>query len=77
MHHEHQALYRALCHRLCGTHKRPVILVHWSDVIERERLMRIRVALAAIKHDVYGIKMTELINATTALMQYIYVQNKL
>ena len=34
-------------------------------------------ALAVIKRDDYVINMTELIKATTALMYYIYAQNKL
>ena len=45
VHNERMAIYRALCHRLCASIKRPVILVDWSDIVEQDRLMLIRAAL--------------------------------
>lgn len=42
---EKPEIYQALCHRLCGSLARPVILVDWSDIVERKRLMLIRAAL--------------------------------
>lgn len=45
LHTERQALYGALCHRLCQPLKQPKILVDWSDVVEQERLLVIRAAL--------------------------------
>lgn len=45
LHHERDALYRSLCHQLCGALTRPVILVDWSDIVEQDRLMLIRAAL--------------------------------
>lgn len=45
LHNERLAIYRSLCHRLCGGLTRPVILVDWSDIVEQERLMLIRAAL--------------------------------
>lgn len=45
LHAERAAIYRALCHRLCATLTRPVILVDWSDIVEQDRLMLIRAAL--------------------------------
>ena len=39
-------IYRSLCHYFCATPCRPVILVDWTDIIDRERLMLIRAALA-------------------------------
>ena len=43
---ERSTIYRALCHHLCRGNPRPIILVDWSDIIERDRLMLIRAALA-------------------------------
>lgn len=43
---ERPAIYRTLCTWLIGQQRRPVILVDWSDIVERERLMLIRAALA-------------------------------
>ena len=45
LHQERMNVYRALCHRLCGSLTRPVILVDWSDIVEQDRLMLIRAAL--------------------------------
>lgn len=46
LHSERQAIYRQLCHYLCHNHSRPIILIDWTDIVERERLMLIRAALA-------------------------------
>lgn len=46
LHQERQRIYRSLCHYLCATPSRPVILVDWTDIIDRERLMLLRAALA-------------------------------
>lgn len=43
---ERQPAYKMLCHLLCSSSSRPIILIDWSDIIERERLMLIRAALA-------------------------------
>ena len=45
LHNERHAVYRVLCHRLCASLPRPVIVVDWSDIVERQRLMLIRAAL--------------------------------
>jgi len=45
LHQERHAIYQMLCHTVCASLARPVILVDWSDVIEQERLMLIRAAL--------------------------------
>jgi len=39
-------MYRALCHYLCASYPRPVILIDWTDIVEQERLLLIRAALA-------------------------------
>jgi hypothetical protein len=46
LHRERLDVYRALCHHLCRFIPRPIILIDWSDIIERERLMLLRAALA-------------------------------
>ena len=46
LHNERLVIYRSLCQQLCQNNSRPVILVDWSDIIERDRLMLIRAALA-------------------------------
>lgn len=46
LHRERIDVYRAICHYLCQFVPRPIILVDWSDIIERERLMVLRAALA-------------------------------
>lgn len=46
LHKERHQIYRTLCHYLCAKQTRPVILIDWSDIIEQERLMLIRPALA-------------------------------
>lgn len=43
---ERAAIYQALCHYLCQIPSRPIILVDWSDIVDRERLMLLRAALA-------------------------------
>lgn len=43
---ERMPAYKMLCHLLCSTSSRPIILIDWSDIVERERLMLIRAALA-------------------------------
>jgi hypothetical protein len=43
---ERQGIYQSLCHYLCATQSRPVILVDWTDIVDRERLTLIRAALA-------------------------------
>lgn len=43
---ERPAIYQALCHSLCASHQRPVILVDWTDIVDRDRLMLLRAALA-------------------------------
>lgn len=43
---ERSQIYRTLCHYLCSGQTQPVILVDWSDIVEQERLMLIRAALA-------------------------------
>ncbi len=43
---ERPRLYQALCHYLCATQARPIILVDWTDIVEQDRLMLIRAALA-------------------------------
>lgn len=45
LHQERYSIYRSLCHRLCDSLSRPVILVDWSDIVEQDRLMLIRAAL--------------------------------
>ena len=45
LHKERFAIYRVLCHHLCASLPRPVIVVDWSDIVERQRLMLIRAAL--------------------------------
>ncbi len=42
---EHLSIYEALAHYLCRANSRPIILVDWSDLIERERLMLLRAAI--------------------------------
>jgi len=42
---ERTHIYHTLCHRLCSTLSRPIILVDWSDIVEQKRLMLIRAAL--------------------------------
>jgi hypothetical protein len=46
LHNERAEIYRALCHHLCQQTLRPIILVDWSDIMERERFMVLRAALA-------------------------------
>ncbi|NIW00058.1 IS4 family transposase [Candidatus Saccharibacteria bacterium] len=46
LYNERADLYRALCHHLIGNQSQPVVLVDWTDIVERERLMLIRAALA-------------------------------
>jgi len=45
LHRERASIYRSLCHALIGNQPRPVILVDWTDIVERDRLMVIRAAL--------------------------------
>lgn len=46
LHHERPMIYQTICQWLIGQQSRPVILVDWSDIVERERLMLLRAALA-------------------------------
>lgn len=43
---ERPAIYRALCHYLCPSEGRPIILIDWTDIVDRDRLMLVRAALA-------------------------------
>jgi len=43
---ERMDIYKATAHYLCRSNPQPVILVDWSDLIERERLMLLRAAIA-------------------------------
>ena len=43
---ERPLIYRALCHYLCASQPRPVIVIDWTDIVEQERLLLIRAALA-------------------------------
>jgi|GEM_PF-1246460 len=43
---ERMGIYKAIAHYLCRSNPRPIILVDWSDLIERERLMLLRAAIA-------------------------------
>jgi hypothetical protein len=45
LHAERDRVYRALCHHLCRSLPRPLILVDWSDIVEQQRLMLLRAAL--------------------------------
>lgn len=46
LHQERTGIYRSLCHYLCGAQKRPVIVVDWTDIVEQERMLLLRAALA-------------------------------
>jgi hypothetical protein len=46
LHTERLPLYQALCRRLCQGLKHPVVIVDWSDIVEQQRLLVIRAALA-------------------------------
>lgn len=45
LHKERHLIYRSLCHTLCTSVLRPIILVDWTDIVEQDRLMLIRAAL--------------------------------
>ena len=45
LHRERHFIYQALCHSLCASILRPILLVDWTDIVEQDRLMLIRAAL--------------------------------
>ena len=47
LHRERFELYRALCHSLCRHLQHPIVLVDWSDIVEQNRVLVIRAALAS------------------------------
>ena len=46
LHRERLEVYRTLCHTLCRHLDHPIILVDWSDIVEQNRVLVIRAALA-------------------------------
>lgn len=46
LHHETGMIYRALCHQLIGSQRRPIILIDWSDMDEYKQHFVLRAAIA-------------------------------
>ena len=47
LHHETLAVYQALCHQLIGAHRRPIILIDWSDMDEYKQHFVLRASIAS------------------------------